>query len=403
MKDKTCAEKQAKEGQLSLSSSINHSAYVFCEEPKFAVRRRLTVQAGDSARGLDISLLGVTSQLLAEYLTEDFHSAAANLDNQSTKDEFSKLLAKYQRCQAKVDFLEQVGYKLKDSNEQLWCLCKQLESNQTLLLAALSIDDEALEVANLYRNDGETILNRKVEKEEEERAKKKRFKDLVDKRNSIRSSLTIVQCNEQLFGGSHFQQWSACTSVSEEQLRLENAILLEELYAMKENAIELKNEINYLKDIEAALRLSMQCQEEEIKSLRLLCSQLHDQAHKKTNATVEENFVTGSEHTLPSWKELSLLLNLKRNGLLEQNLLLIEQVKKLRNEKATARQHAKAKYRRRLFKLQEAIANLSRQFEDQLNIAKSGRFPEKIMFDQKPELRSDKYSEHAYTEIADEQ
>ncbi|KFD70028.1 hypothetical protein M514_08987 [Trichuris suis] len=402
MKEKAYAEAQVKEGQLSLSSSIDRSGYVFCEEPKLAVRRRLTIQNGDSARGLDISLLGVTNQLLAEYLTEDLHNAAANLDNQSSKDEFAKLLTKYQRCKAKVDFLEQVGYKLKDSNEQLWCLCKQLESNQTLLLAALSIDDEAFEVANACQNDGETTSNKKSEKEEE-REKKTRFKELVDKRNSIRNSLTIVQCNEQLFGGSHFQQWSQCSSVLEEQLRLENAILLEELYAMKENSLELKNEINYLKDIETTLHLSMQCQEEEIKSLRLICSQLHDQHHKKTNATAEENFVSDNEHSSPSWKELSFLLNLKRNGLLEQNLRLIEQAKKLRNEKATARQHAKAKYRRRLFKLQEAIANLSRQFEDQLNIAKSGRFSEKIVLDEKRELRSDKYAEYTYTEIADEQ
>uniref|UniRef100_A0A5S6R3K3 Harmonin-binding protein USHBP1 PDZ-binding domain-containing protein n=1 Tax=Trichuris muris TaxID=70415 RepID=A0A5S6R3K3_TRIMR len=391
--------KNAHDKDALRSSSNSHSIYPLGEEPKLAVRRRLTVKPGESARGLDISLLGVTSQLLAEYLTEDIHRAAANFSNQSTTEGSSKLLVQYQRCKAKVDFLEQVGYKLKDCNEQLWCLCKQLESNQTLLLAALNVDDEAFEIARTYRllpghNDCQPMGNKKEEDEI-----KMRFKELMDKRNGIRSSLTVVQCDSQLFGGSQFQQWSAtCSSVPEEQLRLENAILLEELYAMKENVLELKNEISCLKEVEATIRLSMQCQEEEMDSLRLL---LDDQRNQKANAKEEDHCSNDNGQDLAQWKKLSFLLNVKRNCLLEQNLRLIEDVKRLKNEKASARQHVKAKYRRRLFKLQEAIANLSRQFEDQLNVAKSGRFVGMNVLDNENELLHQKHGEDTYTEIED--
>ncbi|XP_003370276.1 hypothetical protein Tsp_10885 [Trichinella spiralis] len=382
------------------------------ELPKMAVLKKLkTCKSGILSLG-DVSLLGVRSRTVAEHLTEELRNAADFIHrNQTTPSEreislqqkLEKMEVIYQQLNNKVDYLETVGNRIRKTSDNLWSTCQQLWCNQEILMKALSLDDEALELAgsiwpalpenlsimqvaenfrklNTTNSHNDEKFNSSTFAEVDILSIKQRVSDLLKQREKIVSCLVAMDYIEEPLNSAISTE--GCISIIEEQLALENIVLTEELFNYKvlrilivhEEILKLKQKVNHLDSTILTLRRGVESSDKELKIYRDLCYQLENemalfQQNPHCVPTEQDlfNLILQINQALSECKNITCQLGNERSELLKQNLDLIDQLSQAKMTIISSRQRAIKKHKKHLAIFQNIIKKLTEKFQIQIN------------------------------------
>ncbi|KRX46303.1 hypothetical protein T05_6680, partial [Trichinella murrelli] len=372
------------------------------ELPKMAVLKKLkTCKSGILSLG-DVSLLGVRSRTVAEHLTEELRNAADFIHRTPSEREISlqqkleKMEVIYQQLNNKVDYLETVGNRIRKTSDNLWSTCQQLSCNQAILMKALSLDDEALELAGLIwpalpenlsimqvaenfhklnttNSYNDEKFNSSTFAEVDILSIKQRVSDLLKQREKIVSRLVAMDYIEEPSLNSAISN-EGCISIIEEQLALENIVLTEELFNYKEEILKLKQRVNHLDSTILTLRRGVESSDKELKIYRDLCYQLENemalfQQNPHCVPTEQDlfNLILQINQALSECKNITCQLGNERSELLKQNLDLIDQLSQAKMTIISSRQRAIKKHKKHLAIFQNIIKKLTEKFQIQIN------------------------------------
>ncbi|KRY51084.1 hypothetical protein T03_4861 [Trichinella britovi] len=372
------------------------------ELPKMAVLKKLkTCKSGILSLG-DVSLLGVRSRTVAEHLTEELRNAADFIHRTPSEREISlqqkleKMEVIYQQLNNKVDYLETVGNRIRKTSDNLWSTCQQLSCNQEILMKALSLDDEALELAGLIwpalpenlsimqvaenfhklnttNSYNDEKFNSSTFAEVDILSIKQRVSDLLKQREKIVSCLVAMDYIEEPSLNSAISN-EGCISIIEEQLALENIVLTEELFNYKEEILKLKQRVNHLDSTILTLRRGVESSDKELKIYRDLCYQLENemalfQQNPHCVPTEQDlfNLILQINQALSECKNITCQLGNERSELLKQNLDLIDQLSQAKMTIISSRQRAIKKHKKHLAIFQNIIKKLTEKFQIQIN------------------------------------
>ncbi|KRY19403.1 hypothetical protein T12_16941 [Trichinella patagoniensis] len=372
------------------------------ELPKMAVLKKLkTCKSGILSLG-DVSLLGVRSRTVAEHLTEELRNAADFIHRTPSEREISlqqkleKMEIIYQQLNNKVDYLETVGNRIRKTSDNLWSTCQQLSCNQEILMKALSLDDEALELAGLIwpalpenlsimqvaenfhklnttNSYNDEKFNSSTFAEVDILSIKQRVSDLLKQREKIVSCLVAMDYIEEPSLNSTIPT-EGCISIIEEQLALENIVLTEELFNYKEEILKLKQRVNHLDSTILTLRRGVESSDKELKIYRDLCYQLENemalfQQNPHCVPTEQDlfNLILQINQALSECKNITCQLGNERSELLKQNLDLIDQLSQAKMTIISSRQRAIKKHKKHLAIFQNIIKKLTEKFQIQIN------------------------------------
>ncbi|KRX96092.1 hypothetical protein T4E_429 [Trichinella pseudospiralis] len=371
------------------------------ELPKMAMLKKLKTCKNEILSLGDVSLLGIRSRTVAEHLTEEVRNAADFFQNDtkpsereiSLQQKLEKMEIIYQQLNNKVDYLETVGNRIRKTSDNLWSTCQQLWCNQEILMKALSLDDEALELAGMIwpalpehlsvMQVAESFhkLNTNSKNENFNSSKfsnmdilsiKQRVSDLLKQREKIVSALVATDYIEEPLNDA--TSTVGCMSTIEEQLTLENIVLTEELFNYKEEILKLKQRVNHLDSTVLTLRQGVQSSDKELKIYRDLCYQLENEIalFKSQNpycAQTEQdmfNLILQINQALSECKNITCQLGNERSELLKQNLDLIDQLSQAKMSIISSRQRAIKKHKKHLAIFQNIIKKLTEKFEIQI-------------------------------------
>ncbi|KRX81534.1 hypothetical protein T06_2190 [Trichinella sp. T6] len=372
------------------------------ELPKMAVLKKLkTCKSGILSLG-DVSLLGVRSRTVAEHLTEELRNAADFIHRTPSEREISlqqkleKMEVIYQQLNNKVDYLETVGNRIRKTSDNLWSTCQQLSCNQEILMKALSLDDEALELTGLIwpalpenlsimqvaenfhklnttDSYNDEKFNSSTFAEVDILSIKQRVSDLLKQREKIVSCLVAMDYIEEPSLNSAISN-EGCISIIEEQLALENIVLTEELFNYKEEILKLKQRVNHLDSTILTLRRGVESSDKELKIYRDLCYQLENEMalfqqnpHCVPNEQDLFNLILQINQALSECKNITCQLGNERSELLKQNLDLIDQLSQAKMTIISSRQRAIKKHKKHLAIFQNIIKKLTEKFQIQIN------------------------------------
>ncbi|OUC46927.1 hypothetical protein D917_07325, partial [Trichinella nativa] len=392
------------------------------ELPKMAVLKKLkTCKSGILSLG-DVSLLGVRSRTVAEHLTEELRNAADFIHRTSNNtirkgnfftsqlqffkqfyfsnayqraQKLEKMEVIYQQLNNKVDYLETVGNRIRKTSDNLWSTCQQLSCNQEILMKALSLDDEALELTGLIwpalpenlsimqvaenfhklnttNSYNDEKFNSSTFAEVDILSIKQRVSDLLKQREKIVSCLVAMDYIEEPLNSAISNE--GCISIIEEQLALENIVLTEELFNYKEEILKLKQRVNHLDSTILTLRRGVESSDKELKIYRDLCYQLENemalfQQNPHCVPTEQDlfNLILQINQALSECKNITCQLGNERSELLKQNLDLIDQLSQAKMTIISSRQRAIKKHKKHLAIFQNIIKKLTEKFQIQIN------------------------------------